>query len=403
MSLGQALALALGLLLLLPLGVQAQAVGTVRLDGRVVHGVEGAAFDPQQVRVTLNVLEGITSLGQESAIPDASGRFAFDVSPAPGRTFFFTVEHQGAAYSAARDLSSLGEPLVVTVFDATHDTSVLAVESYSVIAAGAAPKEGFVEVLERAVVRNDSGMTLVPDQTAGGPAMLSFLRFALPPGAYNLDVRSNLVGGQVIEVDRGFALTTPVLPTEGEPHQFEFVYRLDYAGSDLDLSRTMRFGAESFRFVVPVDIAAPASPRLTDLGATELNGRLLRLLEGQDIESAEVVELTLAGLPTASAFDEARETAGRWYVRYAGPAAVASTGFALLVLAVLRRRGVRQTPAAPRDQLLGQARALHRAYQDGTLSEARYSRECRALRAGLVRLALEERLHPDADEGRRES
>ena len=346
---------------------------------------------------------GVTSLARESVVPDASGRFTFDVVPAPGRTFFLTVEYQGAAYSATRDPSSLDDPPVVTVFDATHDTSVLAVESYSVIAAGAVPGEGFVEVLERAVVRNDSGMTLVPDQNAEGPAMRSFLRFALPPGAYNLDVRSNLVGGQIIEVDRGFALTTPVLPSGGEPHQFEFVYRLDYAGPDLDLSRTMRFGAESFRFVAPVDVAVPASPRLTDLGATELNGRLLRLLEGQDIEPAEAVALRLSGLPTPSPLDRARAIAGDWYVRYAAPGAVALVGGALLVLAALRRRGARRMPTGPHALLLRRAEALRRAHREGALGEAGYAREARALRAGLVRLELEERLRRDPDEGRRES
>ena len=325
--------------LLLPVQALAQDTGEVEIAGRVEHGADAASFDPAQARVTLNVLEGITLVSQDSALPDASGAFVFTAIPAEGRTYFFSVEYQGANYSAVRSAGELGEPVVVTVFDATNDTSVLTVQSHTVIVTGAVPDDGFVEILERVIVRNDSDLTLTPDLNAQGPAMLSFLRFALPPGAYNLDVRSNITGGQVLEVDRGFAINSPVPPTApGLPHQFEFVYRLDYDGPAIDLSRTMRFGAESVRFVVPVDVATPSSARLSDLGATELNGRLLRLLEGQEIAPAEVLPLAVSGLPGRSALDVARESAGEWYVRYVAPAAVGLTAAALLLLSLLRRR-----------------------------------------------------------------
>ena len=396
----------LALALLAPtLSAQAQSAEPVPIVGRVVHGVEGADFDPTEVRVTLNVLEGVTSLAQHSVTPDADGLFGFEVAFVPSGTFFFTVEYQGAAYSETRGPSSLDEPLVVTVYDSTHDTSVLAVESYTVIVTGAVPEEGFVEILERAIVRNDSGLTLVPDQAAQGPAMLSFLRFALPPNAHNLDVRSNLVGGQVLEVDRGFALTTPILPTTGEPHQFEFVYRLDYAEADpnLDLSRTMRFGAESFRFVTPVDVASPASPRLADLGATELNGRLLRLLEGQDIEPAEFIELSVSGLPVRSFLDRARDAAGDWYVLYAVPAAVALVGGVIVLLVSTRRRRPASADVSPREGLLAEAQSLAKAYDSHAIDKAAYRRRARAIREALVSLDVEQRLRETGGKGRRDS
>lgn len=385
-------AVLLAALLLLPIPLLAQGAGEVEITGRVEHGAEEASFDPAQARVTLNVLEGITLVAQDSALPDESGAFNFTAAAGEGLTFFFTVEYQGATYSAVRDASELDAPVVVTVFDATNDTSVLTVQSHTVIVTGAVPDDGFVEILERVIVRNDSNFTLTPDLNAEGPAMLSFLRFALPPDSYNLDVRSNITGGQVLEVDRGFALNSPVPPTApGQPHQFEFVYRLDYDEPTLDLSRTMRFGAESVRFVVPVDVATPSSPRLTDLGATDLNGRLLRLLEGQDIAPAEVLNLAVSGLPGRSAFDVAREFAGEWYVRYAVPAVIGLTVAALLLLS-LRRRHAAATNGATREQLLAQARELHGAYDRHAISAAAYEGKSRAIRDALVQADVRERL-----------
>ena len=392
-------ALLLAALLLLPVQVLAQQAGEIEISGRVEHGADAASFDPMQARVTLNVLEGITLVSQDSTQPDESGMFSFSITAAEGRTYFFSVEYQGAGYSAVRDARELGAPVVITVFDATNDTSVLAVQSHTVIVTGAVPDDGFVEILERVIVRNDSDLTLTPDLNAQGPAMLSFLRFALPPGAYNLDVRSNITGGQVLEVDRGFAINSPVPPTApGQPHQFEFVYRLDYEESAIDLSRTMRFGAESVRFVVPVDVATPSSARLSDLGATELNGRLLRLLEGQDIAPAEVLPLAVSDLPGESALDAALESAGEWYVRYAVPAVVGLTLAALLLLSLRRRRAVAMGGAS-REHLLAEARALRDTYDRHAIGTAAYEGRSRVIRDALVQAEVRDRLAEADGEG----
>ena len=391
--------LLLAALLMLPAQALAQQAGEIEIAGRVEHGADAASFDPSQARVTLNVLEGITLVSQDSTQPDESGMFSFSITATEGRTYFFSVEYQGASYSAVRDARELGAPVVITVFDATNDTSVLAVQSHTVIVTGAVPDDGFVEILERVIVRNDSDLTLTPDLNAQGPAMLSFLRFALPPGAYNLDVRSNITGGQVLEVDRGFAINSPVPPTApGQPHQFEFVYRLDYEGSAIDLSRTMRFGAESVRFVVPVDVATPSSARLSDLGATELNGRLLRLLEGQDIAPAEVLPLAVSDLPGEPALDAALESAGEWYVRYAVPAVVGLTLAALLLLSLRRRRAVAMGGAS-REHLLAEARALRDAYDRHAIGTAAYEGRSRVIRDALVQAEVRDRLAEADGEG----
>ena len=391
--------LLLAALLMLPAQALAQQAGEIEIAGRVEHGADAASFDPSQARVTLNVLEGITLVSQDSTQPDESGMFSFSITATEGRTYFFSVEYQGASYSAVRDARELGAPVVITVFDATNDTSVLAVQSHTVIVTGAVPDDGFVEILERVIVRNDSDLTLTPDLDAQGPAMLSFLRFALPPGAYNLDVRSNITGGQVLEVDRGFAINSPVPPTApGQPHQFEFVYRLDYEESAIDLSRTMRFGAESVRFVVPVDVATPSSARLSDLGATELNGRLLRLLEGQDIAPAEVLPLAVSDLPGEPALDAALESAGEWYVRYAVPAVVGLTLAALLLLSLRRRRAVAMGGAS-REHLLAEARALRDAYDRHAIGTAAYEGRSRVIRDALVQAEVRDRLAEADGEG----
>ena len=381
----------------------AQEAGEVVLKGTVVHGAGlgpgsgSEGFDPTELLVSLDVLEGVSPLAQLSTRPAADGTFDFSVAPAPTRTYFLSVEYEGARYSATRSAGALAEPVTLTVFEATDDPSVLRFETYTVIVTGAVADDGFVEVLERAVISNESDTTLVPDFSAVGAGMLGFLRFGLPAGAYNLDVASDLIGGEVLEVDLGFALTTPVPPTRGEPYEFEFIYRVRYDGDAVDLSRTMRFGAVSFRFIAPVDVARPFSPRLDDLGAAELDGRLLRLYEGKDIAPGERIDLTLSGLPSPSLRSRLARQAGDAYLRFIAPGAVALAMAGLLGLALVRSRGRGATPAgasAPERHaaLLAEAGALEDRRRDGRVSDRRYEAERAALKRSLVELELDRRL-----------
>jgi hypothetical protein len=382
-------AIALGLVWGIPGPVVAQESTLTTVTGRVEHGLSDPGFDPTGVSVTLNVLEGVSTFDQVSTNPKPDGSFEFAVVDAPSRTYFFGAEYQSARYSATRASGGLGDPVVITVFDATHDTSVLDFESYTVIVTGAVPNEGWIEVMERASVRNDSGLTLVPDFAAEGPAMLSFIRFALPPGTFNLDVRSSIAGGDVLEVDRGFALTTPIVPSGEEPHEFEFVYRLNYEQDSVDLSRTMRFGTETLHFVAPADTGRPASPRLADLGAAEFGDRFLRLLEGRDIEPGESVLLTITGLPMPSLWSRLGNVAGDRYVIYGAPGLVVAAILALLALPLLKRRvALHIDPAASLGErhraLLQSARDLESRLREGNVSERRYAAERAELKQALV-------------------
>ena len=374
-----------------PAIAQQQAIS---LGGVLHNGTADADFDAAALPVTLSIVEGVTALAPRTTQPRADGLFEFeDVPVLPSVTYFLTAEYQGAVYSVLRQADELTEPIVLNVFEATNDPSVLTFESYSIIVTGADRNERVLEVLERASVWNESDRTLVPDIDAEGPAMLSFLRFALPAGATHLDVRSNLVGGQILEVDRGFALTTPVPPTAAEPHQFEFIYRLRYDGTSIDLGRTLRFGAEALRVVVPEDTGRGYSPRLADLGATPLGDRQLRLLEGTGVEPGEFLELRIEGLPTPTAWSLFTAGAGKWYLAAGIPALLVTGLTIMLTVTVMRRRvSVDLSPTADlagqRHALLEQAAELELGLASGKLSRRRYDRERDEVKQALMSLDL---------------
>jgi hypothetical protein len=387
----RALALMTVALALMALAAPASAQEGATLSGTVVHGRTGEPV--VDAMVSLAVLDGVALVSQESARSGPDGAFAFSVVPATGRTFFVSVDYAGARYSDSRSLGTLAEPVELMVYEATTDSGVLEMDSHSILVTGADPDEGFVEVLERVTVFNRSGTTLVADTGSGG--MPNLLRFALPAGARNLDVRSNLVGGDILEVDRGFALTTPILPTPDEPHQFEFVYRVDYEGDAVDLSRTLRFGARTLTFVVPVDAGEPLAPGLESLGSAELSGRFWRLMEGADIAPGTVVSLGIGALPHPSLWARLARVGGDWYLLYVLPALAGLVAAAGLWWTLRRRTSAvaltGSTPAERRANVLAQAAALEEARAGGSVDEGEYQRRRAALKAALMRLGVEER------------
>ena len=104
-------------------------------------------------------------------------------------------------------------PLSLIVYDATQDAKVVATTEQSIIVAGVDASTRRIAAVQLFSLENRSDTTLVPDLSAM-PVLgqFSFLRFSLPPDASDLDVATDLVGGEVIPVGTGFAITAPVPP-----------------------------------------------------------------------------------------------------------------------------------------------------------------------------------------------
>jgi len=354
--------------------------------GILENGSPVDSFDPTQVTVTLRVLEGTVVVDQRAVQPNAEGLFIFGgVQPASVRTYFISVEYQGAIYSETRQLVDIDQPVVLIVYEATQDPTVLTTVSHTIIVTGVDATEGIVEILERASIANRSGSTLVPDLASG---MLGFLRFALPAEAFNLDVRSDLVGGQILQVDRGFALTTPIPPSTDTPYHVEFVYRVPYEGQTLDISRTLRFGAETIRVVVPVSVALGSSSGLDNLGIAPFEGQEIQLLEAFDISPGTPLDLQLDGLPKPPFLARFVRNLSDWYLVVGVPAVVGLTLLIAVIIGMRRRSTVASQldPAAQQEYLLQELAGLESRFLERAVSQRRYASQRQDLKAALVEL-----------------
>ena len=308
----------------------------VSIQGRVANATLGGQ-PASGLEVVLH-REGLTVHEHEESITDAEGRFRFDgVVYEPDLTYGVTVIYQGALYGADLDLSAGPPPtFTLAVYESTSSQNAISVSKASVLLAAVDAESQTLWALEIFEVVNDTDMTYVP-----GPEPMSLLRFGLPPGATDLEVNTRLLGADLIQVDRGFAVTSSVPPGA---HEVMYAYSFPYTGDEMELSRSFPFGAAGLRFLAAPEVATIVSGDLEGPETVEVGGRSLQLLSASSLPRGARVTVGLVDLPRASLGQKIGARIADVPLELFAPAGLAVFMLAVIVLAL--RRG-RRVPAGP--------------------------------------------------------
>lgn len=295
-----ALLAAVALVALAPGLLYAQPAGNAPVSGRLVNGT-AAGSAPAGTTVLLHIFGAAAgSVDTFEAVADAGGEFRFDSVPTPpaGGSAALAAVYGGTRYSRALSPAELSQPLTLTVYEATRDVGVVATAEQSIVVAGIDAATRRIAAVQLFTLENRSDTTLVPDLSA--PPMIgqfSFLRFSLPPGASGLDVSTDLVGGEVIPVGTGFALTAPVPPGR---HQVSFTFTVPYAGDALAWRDNTLQGAEALRLLIPADFGAIGVAGLPAAAPLTVGDITYRAWQVDGLAPGAGLNLTLAGLPQPS-------------------------------------------------------------------------------------------------------
>ena len=335
---------------------------TVLVQGQVVNGTLGAEA-PVGLEVTFHL--GLESGGEETrtAVTDSQGHFQFEAVPRDESLLYaLTTEYQGAAYRVF--LPSPPEPGLVElqVFESTSQADLLRQDSGLVIVVDVDAAQRTVAIFEVVQVSNPGDRTVVPDLTQA--SQMDILRFALPPGAKELDVQAELTGGSIVQVEAGFGLTTPVPPGE---HSLVYTYLVPYEGETLDLTRSFPFGVESFHILVPQDMAELEAPSFEPFTPVTVSDVTYQQLSAADLPPGASLTVRLRGLPQPSLLQRWKEAlTDGLYLKVGVPVVVALALAALVVYAIVLRRArwgktPGEAPAQGADTPVDQRRALVQA------------------------------------------
>ena len=330
--------LAVALSAMIPVGSHAQSPATAPVSGTLVNGTQGGAA-PADVTVLLHQFGADSgSVDTYETTTDANGAFRFDDVPpiTEGGSAAVVAIYGGTRYSHVIPPSDPTESVTLTVYELTRDVGVVTTTEQSIIVAGIDTATRRMAAVQLFTLENRSNTTLVPDLSA--PPMIgqfSFLRFSLPPEASNLDVSTDLVGGEVIPVGTGFAITAPVQPGR---HQVSFTFTVPYQGDTLSWRDNTLQGAESLRLLIPDEFGNIGVGGLPAQESLTLGEITYRVWGTENLAPGAGVNLQLSGLPEPSwvtRLGNPLSEARFWYG--AIPIMVAATLAGLLAWGVWRR------------------------------------------------------------------
>ncbi len=305
-----------------------------QVEGRVVNGSPGGRLPVGQV-VTLHLFTPEQGLETLQATTDSEAGFSFSQVPrlAAGR-YLLSTRYDGIDYTVEITQEEAEGTVEMEVFDATEELAALTFDSHIWMLRAADAEEGMLSALEIALVTNreDEAFRPVLDQ----PGNMSFLRFSLPTGAIDLDVQSDLRGGEIIDVGTGFGLTAPVLPGS---HQLAFSYVFPYEGSEVSVSKGFLQGANVFRLLIPEGAAEAHGPALNQVHLTAIGDVNYQVWEARDVGIGERLEIILSSLPQPSVWHQVSTSLTEGKGLKAGvPAALGLGLVMLLAYAMLVRR-----------------------------------------------------------------
>ena len=363
--------------------------GSLSVEGQVTNATPvGGSVAGVTVMLHQETPASVTTL---ETITDAQGGFLFDgVVFDPATAYGISVRYQGALYGRGLDLSAGPPPNVaLTVYDSVSSEDALTVASASLLFAGADKSAGTVSALKIVAISNTTDRTYVP-----GPEPMNLLRFGLPPGAQALQVETGLLGADIVQVDRGFALLASVPPGE---HEVMYSYDFPYSGADAEVTESFRYGATKLRVLAPSDLATLSSDQLDGPEDIIIGTRTFQLIQGSDLPRGAMISLVLRGLPEPSFGDRlGRGLQGIKY-EYAAPAGLGLIMATVIGYALWRRTGDRRPAGSGSSEILyaaeGERRVVARmiaevekSFEDGDLTEGEYQRRLGVLGSRLASL-----------------
>ena len=357
------------------------------IEGHVTNGSPDTPV-PVGLVVTLHQ-EGSPQHDHLETTTDAEGHFQFEnIVPESFVVYGVSVRYQEALYGTDINLLD-GKPplLLLEIFEATDDLRIIHANSASILFANADKETQTVSVLEIVQLANDSDYTYV----AGTDNPMSLLRFGLPPGSESLQVDTRLLGADVVQVDRGFAVLAAIPPGQ---HDIMYTYEFPYTGTVETFTKSLPFGAEGLRVLSPDEVVTLSSEDLGSASSITIGDRPYQLIEQANLARGSRFNVTLSDLPQSSFVERLAYSAKSTRPVVVAPVILATLMAVLTLFAIRRHRRLQAMPASDGDPsavrqqerwtLLRLVSELERSYEDGSLPAEDYHRRRRVLESRLL-------------------
>jgi hypothetical protein len=351
----------------------------------VINGTQGAVV-PSGSPITFHSFDQIVSpvLTIDTTTTKGGSFEFFSVKLLEGGSYAVVIEYGGIQYSSLLSREDLDNPIELPVYETTDDISVIKVTSLALIIADIDEKEREISALQILSITNTSDRTLLPNlSNITSPTDINFLRFSLPPQASQLDVQSDLLGGDIIPIGTGFAVTSPIKPGS---HSINLTFRFPYEGSSVTYRDSMLQGAAAYRVLIPMKLPPLQVTPLEGLPDIDIGDAMYRVWEGRNFAPGQALEIELSRLPQPSIWyrlEKSLSNGSFWQITL--PSLLGSVLLLVLIYAGFKAprgatapetggaSGPADTDLRRREALVRAIAALDERFDQGQVPEAEYN------------------------------
>ena len=375
--------LSMGLLYLSTMPFQFTAAQSINLnvEGYLTNESKFRGNNVTGITVVFH-MENSTVHKHLESVTDSQGKFYFkDIYFDPDLTYGVSVNYGGALYGTDIDLSQGSpKPLKVTIYEPITNDDVIDVTLSSTLFADVDTKDMMITALEIINIINRSDQTYVP-----GEEPMNLLRFGLPHDSRDLQVDTSLLGSGFIQVDRGFALMASVPPGK---YEVMYTYKFPFTENQIDLNKTMRYGGESVRVLIPKELGYLYSPNLDNAESITIGDSIYNLIKGQNISRDSKLTLRISNLPEPSLKDVINNRIDSVRFEFVAPFALFILMICVLAVAIInkykRQRGVSREDDSminteSRSMLLQMVSELEKEFDEGRIDDEEYKTRRRML------------------------
>ena len=285
-----------------------------RIHGRVSNGTEGGMLPPD-LEVLLMSIDLSTNqiIPQETTTVDEDGIFFFDnLISGPGLSYRVVVNADN--YTPSVDMANIEnwQNLRMNIYDDTQSLDDITLSSYVLMVPTIDARTRQVGILTVINVNNVGDRIWIPNLDDPNLTGLDLLRFNLPDGFSDLSIESELPTGNILEIDTGFAMTSPIPPGEAA---ILLSYIIPYTGDSFDFDLKLPYGADEVRMLLPDEGGEISAEGLGSPASIVVAESVFNSVEGKNFAADEVVEARFSGLPQPTLIQSLSEFfEGRTYV-----------------------------------------------------------------------------------------
>lgn len=263
-----------------------------RITGNVINGTDIDNIPVGSV-VNLEIYDGdlLVAIKEDSV----SELGVFDIDNIPVKesySYVLKTNYKEIEYSVNITRAMFSEDIRLRVYDVTDSNNLIEILGYTTVINEVNPAESLINTMEIITIENKGDRTFRPDVAKNGA--MSLIRFSLPNNSIGLDVQSNLSGGAVLQVDRGFAISAPIPPGT---HEIIFEYRHPYSEASLSLEKSFPFGSKVFRILVRNGIIGVRADRLDIMEPIVLGDIMYHRIEAREVLYGDSVSIEFTKLP----------------------------------------------------------------------------------------------------------